>query len=188
MESLTAFLPVISAVAIVCGISAVASVLWLHRRFERFARPYEELARNAAQEGPAAALQAQLLGVERNAQRIDATMAFAEQIRTQLNTALQGIGFLKYDAFEDIRGQQSYSLCLLDAHQNGVILTSIAGRNDYRGYAKPVKAGTCELALSEEEKEALAMAKSRFATPDTTAPAATAPAAAAAPAELAAKA
>ena len=76
---------------------------------------------------------------------------------------MQGIGFLKYDAFEDIRGSQSYSLCLLDAHQNGVVITSIAGRNDYWGYAKPVKNGVCELAMSDEEKRVLEIAKERLA-------------------------
>ena len=162
MERLTALAPVLSVVATLCSVAALAGYLWLQRRFARFARPYEELATAAKQDGVATALQGQLLGVERNAKRIDETMAYAQQVHTQAGTALQGIGFLKYDAFEDIRGHQSYSLCLLDAHQEGVIITGIAGRNDYRGYAKPVKKGACELALSEVEKQALAMAKERL--------------------------
>jgi hypothetical protein len=51
---------------------------------------------------------------------------------------------------------------VLDA-QNGVVITSIAGRNDYRGYAKPVKQGTCDLAMSEEEKQVLEAAKNSLA-------------------------
>jgi hypothetical protein len=159
MEQLQALAPVLALAGAVLGFVGVVGWATLLHRFQRFARPYEELARVAEKEGTQTALQAQLLGVERNEKRIDETRAYATRIETQLKTALQGIGFLKYDAFEDIRGQQSYSLCLLDAHQDGVVITSIAGRNDYRGYAKPVKTGKCDLAMSEEEKQVLEMSK-----------------------------
>jgi len=163
MEKLQELAPVIAAVGASVALAALVAGITLWRRFQQFARPYEELAQAAQKEGVPAALQAQLLGLERNAARIEATFTYAQQIETQVKTALQGIGFLKYDAFEDIRGQQSYSLCLLDAHQNGVIITSIAGRNDYRGYAKPVKNGNCDLAMSDEEKQVLDMARGTIA-------------------------
>ena len=177
MESLQEFAPQLALVGAVLGLVGVVGCAYLVHRFQRFARPYEELARAAQAEGTSTALQAQLLGVDRNAQRIEDTRAYARRIETQLQAALQGVGFLKYDAFEDIRGQQSYSLCVLDAHQNGVVITSIAGRNDYRGYAKPVKQGTCDLAMSEEEKQVLEAAKESLAK---TASEASAPAARAA--------
>jgi hypothetical protein len=163
MESLREYAPTLAFVGSVLGLVGVVGCGFLLYRFQRFARPYERLARAAEAEGTATALQAQLLGVERNAQEIEATRAYAQRIETQLQTALQGIGFVKYDAFEDIRGQQSYSLCLLDAHQNGVVITSIAGRNDYRGYAKPVRNGRCELAMSDEEKQVLEGARTSLA-------------------------
>jgi hypothetical protein len=164
MESLQPYGPAIALAGLAVGIVALVGWLMLQARVQKFARPYEELAQAAAAEGVPAALQAQLLGVEKNAARIEATLAYTQKLHAQLDTALQGIGFLKYDAFEDIRGTQSYSLCVLDAKQNGVILTSIAGRNDYRGYAKPVVAGNCELALSDEEKQVLGKAKDTLAT------------------------
>jgi len=159
MGGVDALAPTLALAGAVLGFVAVIGCVVLLVRFQRFARPYEELARAAASEGTSTALQAQLLGVERNAESIASTQDYAQRIETQLQTALQGVGFLKYDAFEDIRGAQSYSLCLLDAHQDGVVISSIAGRNDYRGYAKPVKHGTCDLAMSDEEKQVLEMAK-----------------------------
>jgi hypothetical protein len=162
MESLQPWAPALALAGVVLGVVAVVGWLMVYQRFQRFARPYEELAQAAEKDGVPAALQAQLLGVRRNAERIEETWAYAQRIESQLHTAVQGIGFLKYDAFEDIRGSQSYSLCLLDSHQNGVIITSIAGRNDYRGYGKPVKRGVCDLALSDEEKNALELAKDRI--------------------------
>lgn len=164
MDSLQSLAPILGIAGTVLGLVAFVGWLALQHRFQRFARPYEALAQAAEKDGVPVALQAQLLGVERNSKRIEETIAYVQQLQTQTKTALQGVGFLKYDAFEDIRGQQSYSLCLLDSHQNGLILTSIAGRNDYRGYAKPVKGGSCDLAMSDEEKQALAMAKERLGT------------------------
>jgi len=163
MQQLQEFSPVIGTAGAVVALVALVGWISLLRRFQRFARPYEELAQAAEKEGVPTALQTQLLGVERNAARIESTFQYAQQIETQLRTALQGVGFLKYDAFEDIRGSQSYSLCLLDAHQNGVIISSIAGRNDYRGYAKPVKNGNCDLAMSDEEKQVLDLARGTIA-------------------------
>jgi hypothetical protein len=162
MESLQPMAPALALAGSVLGVVAVVGWLTLQHRFQRFARPYEELARAAEKDGVSTALQAQILGVERNSERIQAAMDYAHRIETQLGFALQGVGFLKYDAFEDIRGSQSYSLCLLDVHRNGFVITSIAGRNDYRGYAKPVVNGVCDLALSDEEKQVLEMAKERL--------------------------
>jgi len=163
METLQPWAAALGIAGVVVGLAGVIGWIILYQRFQRFARPFEELAQAAKKDGAPVALQAQLLGVERNSHRIDETWAYAQRIETQLHTALQGIGFLKYDAFEDIRGSQSYSLCLLDSHQNGVVITSIAGRNDYRGYGKPVKDGTCDLAMSDEEKRVLEMARERLA-------------------------
>lgn len=162
MESLQPWAPALALAGVVLGVVAVVGWLTLYQRFQRFARPYEELAQAAEKDGVPTALQAQLLGVQRNAERIEETWGYAQRIETQLHTAVQGVGFLKYDAFEDIRGSQSYSLCILDSHQNGVIITSIAGRNDYRGYGKPVNRGVCDLAMSDEEKQALELAKERI--------------------------
>lgn len=159
MDQLQEVAPAVGLAGAGLALVALVGCIALFRRFQQFARPFEELAQAAEKEGVQATLQAQLLGVERNAQRIEETFAYVRRVETQLQSALQGVGFLKYDAFEDIRGSQSYSLCLLDARQNGVIITSIAGRNDYRGYAKPVKGGTCDLAMSDEEKQVLDMAK-----------------------------
>lgn len=165
MERLQAIAPALALAGTVLGLTAVVVCLALHHRLRGFLRPYAALLAATDKEGAGAALQAQVLGIERNVARIEATHAYAQRIESQLQSALQGVGFLKYDAFEDIRGQQSYSLCLLDARADGVIITSIAGRNDYRGYAKPVKNGRCDLAMSDEERQVLALAKGTLPAP-----------------------
>lgn len=61
----------------------------------------------------------------------------------------------RYNAFSEVGNDLSYSVALLDEHQNGVVLTSIYGRNDSNTYGKPVQNGQSDYALTEEEKEAI---------------------------------
>lgn len=74
--------------------------------------------------------------------------------------ALQRVAVVRYDAFEDMGGKLSYSATLLDENGDGVIFTSIYGRNENRTYAKAVRAGTASHVLSREESESLQRALS----------------------------
>jgi uncharacterized protein DUF4446 len=80
-----------------------------------------------------------------------------------LRAAVQQVGLVRYDAFEDVGGRLSFSCALLDDHGGGVVLTSINGRQETRVYAKPVTAGTSSYNLSVEEQEAIQQA---LATPE----------------------
>ena len=159
MEMLSGIAPTLAVAATVLAIAGLGIAGSLLVRVRRFARPFEALAAAAAQSNVADLLQAQLQGVERNSHRIEEVLTYTRRLRSQSMNALQGIGFLRYDAFDEVRGKQSFSCCLVDAHQNGVLITSIAGRTDSRTYAKPVKAGACDTAISEEEKQAIELAR-----------------------------
>src|SRR4029453_3125647 len=69
--------------------------------------------------------------------------------------AVRNVGLVRYDAFEDVGGRLSFSCALLDDRGNGVVLTSINGRQETRVYAKQVTQGTSSHNLSLEEEEAI---------------------------------
>ena len=69
--------------------------------------------------------------------------------------AVQRVGLVRYDAFEDVGGRLSFSCALLDDAGDGVVVTSINGRQDTRVYAKPVHRGESLHNLSEEEAAAI---------------------------------
>jgi hypothetical protein len=71
----------------------------------------------------------------------------------------QNIGFVRYDAFDDVGGQQSFVVAVLDAHYNGFVLNSLVGRQEMRVFAKQIVEGACEQYLSEEEQQALESAR-----------------------------
>jgi uncharacterized protein YlxW (UPF0749 family) len=79
------------------------------------------------------------------------------QAETMLS-AVQRIGLVRYDAFEDMGGHLSFSAALLDGEGDGIVITSINGRQDTRCYAKPVQAWTSRHNLSEEEEAAIQQA------------------------------
>ncbi len=83
-----------------------------------------------------------------------------EYLTEVLAGALQRVAVVRFDAFEDMGGKLSYSAALLDENGDGVIFTSIYGRNENRTYAKAVLRGRSSHVLSREEEEALRRALS----------------------------
>ena len=84
-----------------------------------------------------------------------------ELIRQFIRQTLVRVASVRFRAFEDMGGDLSYAVALLDANNDGVIFSSIFAREDSRSYIKPIKNGSSEYPLSDEEKSVLqeAMAK-----------------------------
>ena len=87
--------------------------------------------------------------------RLDGRLASAEQ---RLDGAIAHRALIRYDAYNEMSGQQSLTIALLDANRSGVLITSIHHRDQARLYAKQVTSGAAELKLSPEEEEALRQA------------------------------
>ncbi|MBE5844287.1 MAG: DUF4446 family protein [Butyrivibrio sp.] len=73
----------------------------------------------------------------------------------RLAFCFQKIGIVKYDAFNQMGGQLSYSLALLDEDNNGFILNSVHSSDGNYTYSKEIKNGLCNLELGDEEQQAL---------------------------------
>ena len=73
--------------------------------------------------------------------------------------AFQKMSLVKYDAFNQMGGQLSFCLVLLDENNNGFIINSVYARDMNYSYMKEIVDGTCSLELSGEEEEALEKAK-----------------------------
>lgn len=77
------------------------------------------------------------------------------RIDALLQTAITRVGVVRFSAFEDMGSDLSYAVALLDAHNNGVVLSSIFARDDSRCYVKPIENGRSTYAMSKEEEQAL---------------------------------
>jgi hypothetical protein len=91
----------------------------------------------------------------------------ADVLRRQLQVAggvvdtlaLRDLAIVHYDALTEMAGRLSFSLAMINAAGDGVVVTSINGRSETRTYAKVVRDGRGVEALSPEEDQALRAAR-----------------------------
>jgi hypothetical protein len=68
---------------------------------------------------------------------------------------LQNWSLVRFQAFQNTGGDQSFAFAMLDALGDGIVMSSIFGREEARVYCKPVQRGSSNYPLSDEEKEAI---------------------------------
>ncbi len=100
-----------------------------------------------------------LAALEAQAQQLEQVEKELAHLAVTRPYAVQGYGLVRYNAFPDMGGEQSFSLALVDAEGGGVILTSLHGRGETRLYAKALTAWQSPYTLSTEEQQALAAAR-----------------------------
>ncbi len=82
--------------------------------------------------------------------------------KNDTSSGIQKVNLIRFNPFEDIGGDQSFILVLLDKDNSGLILTSLHHRSFSRIYAKPIKNGQGDnITLSKEEKSAILKTISR---------------------------
>ena len=147
----------VAAIALLASLAVMRSV----RRLKRAQRVVigeggeRDLVAHAAElQGSFEALR---MYVEDVASRLDGRLAGAEG---RLHGALSHRSLVRYDAYNELSGQQSMSIALLDDARSGIVLSCIHHRDQARVYAKQVRSGRGELELSPEEAEAVRLALS----------------------------
>lgn len=101
-----------------------------------------------------------LKSIEVSDKRIDELIKTVGEQKKEGLTHVQKTGLLRFNPFEEVGGDQSFVLALLDGENNGIVLTSLTSRTGTRWYGKTVKNGKgLEHELSAEEKEAIKKAR-----------------------------
>ena len=88
------------------------------------------------------------------AQRLEQLNTKVSTLSGKMLTSKRFLGLVRYDAFPDVAGNQSFALALYDDKGDGAILSSIVGRTSCRVYCKPLVGGRSERDLSQEENRA----------------------------------
>lgn len=141
-------LAAVSLVGLAVAIVAVSRVRVTTRRF-----PWATGDENAPD-----SLAALLKAVESNGRDIGVIKSTLAMMAEDGKRHFKWVGLVRYDAFEGVAGQQSYSLCLLDDNQNGILLSNLVGREFTRSYAVEIKSGQASRKLGDEEVGALSAA------------------------------
>lgn len=78
---------------------------------------------------------------------------------TQIDGCLSGVGMVRFNAYEDLGGQQSTTVAFLDAGEDGVVITTVVSREFARMYVKSIRNGRPDVALAPEESQAVEEAR-----------------------------
>lgn len=85
----------------------------------------------------------------------ESTESIMKDINKRLKTSLTGVGVVRFNPFTNSGGNQSFAIALLDEHGNGVIISTLYGREKTSIFAKPISKFKSEFELTKEEDEAL---------------------------------
>lgn len=152
MQQLLPFLPYICAALVVCVAVQFALISSLNARFARQTKMLRQFFSGPQGEDLEALLERTLTQSTRAMENSELALqrAAAEAARNQ--SGIQKFALLRYDAFEDVTGEQSFSIVLLDGQGNGTVITSILGRQNSRCFGKAIIAGQPMQPLSQEEQ------------------------------------
>ena len=78
-----------------------------------------------------------------------------DTIYKRMKTHYQKIGIVRYDAFQEMGGNLSFVLTMLDENNNGWVFNAMHSREGCYTYIKEIIKGESYMELGEEERESL---------------------------------
>ena len=149
LNNLLLILSIIVIVLLIAFLVVLGKVISLNKKYKRFMKKL----------GSSDSLEEDL---ENYMYRVDRVEKQNADILNQINgldkdleSCVQKVGIVRYSAFQDTGSDLSFTLALLDEHDNGVVFNGIYSREMSNIYAKPVENGNSKYTLSEEEQEAI---------------------------------
>lgn len=142
----------ISILALLCTIVAVVKLSKIQKTSKIFFEGKQ-----------AASLEDFIINQSKKINELGTQAAYIEEaikdLREIQKDSIQKMGVVRYNPFADNGGNLSFSMAILDARDNGVVITSMHGREQNRIYAKPILNGKSEFALTAEEEKAITSSK-----------------------------
>lgn len=142
----------------------------LEKRVNEFKTRYENLLQ-ISEALSAAPDQAALLPLverlDKQSLRLDRAEAQVRHHSNVLQYTVQGVGVVRYNAFEGLGGDQSFSVALVDRLGHGAVITGLSTGDDIRVYAKPLENWRSSYSLSADEQRALSEARRTTSTGET---------------------
>jgi hypothetical protein len=96
--------------------------------------------------------------LERKVDDLQRRMAESE---AWMDSAIAYASIVRYDAFDNVTGNQSFAVALQNSKGDGILLNAVSGREQARIYGKSVEGGSCDNGFTPEEKQAIVRALTR---------------------------
>lgn len=97
--------------------------------------------------------------VDENSQRIKKQEEKINRLEANLKKCVQKVGLIRYNAYGDTGSDLSFTMALMDAEDNGVVLNGLYSRESSSIFAKALAKGETKYNLSAEEIQAIDIAK-----------------------------
>ena len=147
--------PWIDMATIVLVIALLVYCVILHIRLGSLKKKYDFFMQGDNGASLERKLSVEVSEIRDAAKGLESLLTEQAAIRNTQSNTIQKIGFIKYNAFENIGNDLSFALTLLDGNNNGICISSIYGRNESRIFSKPIVKGKSLVSLSQEELESL---------------------------------
>ena len=148
----------IALIALLIAAAALAWAFWLQSRLRNVNAEYKALVTGTSGGDLEQILNDHIAQVRATTNRLEELEKLAHQTDLASRRSLQWLGVLRFNPFDDVGGDQSFVLALVDGYGNGVVVSSLHMRDVTRVYAKPLKGWEAEHHLTDEEKQAIANA------------------------------
>ncbi len=148
----------LTLVALVLALLALGGVIFLLARQQRLLGRYQQLMAGTSGGNLEALLNDHVATVHDTARRITELEGLVRRLEKSGYYSFQHLGVVRFNPFQDTGSDQSFAIALVDGHGNGVVLSSLHGRDMTRVYAKPLKAWESTYQITDEEKQAIALA------------------------------
>ena len=145
---------VLTGLAILLAGEIALGVLFflLHRKIKLF---FSQGGKNLEE-----SLRNQLKTLAKQGQDIEQIFREIARLNAIAKKSFQKSGVVRFNPFKEMGGNQSFCIALLDAENNGFVLTGLYERENCRVYTKPIEQGVSKYQLSQEEVEAIGKATS----------------------------
>jgi hypothetical protein len=130
-------------------------ILWngiLSVQLSKLKSRYKRFMRGSTNKSIEQLIQEYMESIDNTVGKVDVLSEDLIHLKDQVDRCIQKCHMIRYNAFSDTGSDLSYSIALLDSYNNGIIISSIYGRNESVTYAKPVDNGQCKYPLSLEEE------------------------------------
>lgn len=88
-------------------------------------------------------------------ERMDRVETALSSLREEAESSIRHIGLVRYDAYDQAGGKQSFSLAILDENESGVVVTGLFKEGSSRVFVKDIENGESGFNLSPEEKKSI---------------------------------
>jgi hypothetical protein len=148
----------VAVVALALALLALAGVVLLLARQQRLLGQYQHLMTGTSGGNLEVLLNEHIASVRSTVDRVAAVEQLARRLEKAGYFSFQHLGVVRFNAFYDTGSDQSFAIALVDGRGNGVVLSSLHARDVTRVYAKPLQKWESSYQLTEEEKQAIALA------------------------------